>query len=52
MLVLNKHRYPRVDRLTRIDEETQRTRDTPLKLGENKEDGGFTLVKMKRMVDL
>jgi hypothetical protein len=50
--VLNKHRDPRVDRLSSIDEETQGALDTTLKLGKNKEDGGFTLVKVERMVDL
>jgi hypothetical protein len=52
VLVLNRHRDPRVDRLTSIDEETQGARDTGLRLGENREDGGSTLVKVERMVDL
>ena len=52
MFVLNKHRDPRVERLNNIDEETQGVLDTTLKLGENKEDGGFTLIKVERMVNL
>ena len=52
MLVLNRHRDPMVVRLTSIDEETQGARDTALRLGENREDGGSTLVKVERMVDL
>jgi hypothetical protein len=47
---LNKHRDPRVERMTNIDEETQGVLDTTL--NENEEDGGFTLVKVERMVDL
>ena len=52
MFVLIKHRDPRVERLNNIDEETQCLLDTTLKFGKNKEDGGFTLIKVERMVNL
>ena len=43
---------PWVERLNNIEEETQGVLDTTLKLGENKEDSGFTLVKVERIFDL
>ena len=49
IFVLNKHR---VERRNNIDDETQGVLDSTLKFGENKEDGGFTLIKVERMVNL
>ena len=48
----HRDRDPRVVRLTSIDEKKQGARDTGLRLGENREEGGSTLVKLERMVDL
>ena len=52
MLVINRHRDPRVNGLTSIDEEKQGALDNKLRLCKNREDGGITLVKVERMVDL